>query len=154
MSAQRWNFVGRLAVPTVLMAAAALYWASLLDARMREENLILIQPVVIFMLGCYVSVLVFEVRRYRKLTAEVGAAAPREGIARELQFIALAVVGAALFWAFGAIPATLAVLAAGMLVLRVRGPVTLIVTSAVTTLLLWAIFVQGFGIRMPLFRFL
>ena len=152
MNKRNLEFVGRLAVPTMMMAAATAYWASLLDARMREQNLILIQPVFFFVALCYVLIVIFEIRRFRSVPrAEDGK---EFAFARHLQFMAVAIGGAVLFPIFGAVPATVALLCGGMLVLGVRNPVTIGVTTVVTTAVLWLVFIQAFGMRMELFGFL
>lgn len=152
MTRHTWDLLARLAIPTVLMAAAGLYWASLLDARMRDQNLILIQPVVIFLLGCYVLVIGWEIRRHLRLAKDLPPAGQGGGdIAKQIALIVIAIAGAALFRLLGAIPATLFVLVAGMLALGVRRPLVILLVSALTTSLLWLVFIKAFGMRMPLF---
>lgn len=154
MERLRWEFLARLAVPTVLMIVGALYWASLLDARMREQNLILIQPVVVCMLAFYASIIVFEIRRYRRILERKHSENSAHGVveAKQLYFIALAIAGAGAFWAFGAFVASVLILSGGMLLLGVRRPMIIVVVPLLTILVLWFVFVQGFGVRMPLFR--
>lgn len=142
-------FAGRLAVPTLMMGVATAYWASLLDARMREQNLILIQPVFFFVALCYVLIVIFEIRRFRSLPRTSGG--DLSALATHLQFMAVAIIGAVLFPILGAIPATVAVLGGGMIVLGVRHPVTLCATTVLTIAVLWLVFVVGFGMRMTLF---
>lgn len=158
MNGNNWNFLGRLLVPTLLLAAATWYWMSLWDARMRDQNLILIQPVVFVIFGCYVLVVIFELRRYRTMLRQ---GRPTEEIAprswyrnKRLHFMAVAGIGVALFPFAGAIPATLFSVLSGMLVLGVRNVLVLVAVPLCTTTLLWAVFVQGFGIRMPLLTLL
>jgi hypothetical protein len=147
----RNEFVVRLIVPTAMMAAALWYLGSLWDARMREQNLILIQPVVIAMIPFYVWVVVFELRRYRTVRAGAGPACGQAPANSDhLRFMAICVVSFPLFYLFGAVPATLVALGASLFTLGMRRPIALIGTSVMVTAVLWLVFVELFGIRMPL----
>ncbi len=55
------------------------------------------------------------------------------------------------FYLFGAVPATLLSVAGGMFLLRIRRPIQLITIPVVTTAALWLVFIELFGVRMPLF---
>lgn len=159
----RNEFVIRLVIATALMAAGLWYLGSLWDARMREQNLILIQPVVLIMIPFYLATLWFEYRRYRK---EMAKAVPAEKATKtvladanlqananrnQFLFMGVAALGVAGFYLLGAIPATLLLIVAGLLVLGERRPMVIAITAGVTTFVLWLVFVQLFGIRMPLF---
>lgn len=118
---------------------------------MREQNLILILPIVIAMLPFWLWIIVFELRRH----AALGDAPPPEdaggGNRDHLSFMAVAVVSVALFYLFGAIPATVVTLVASLLVLHIRSPRILIGMPCVVIVVLWLVFVEIFGIRIPLF---
>jgi hypothetical protein len=158
----RNEFIIRLIVPTVLMGVALWYWGSLWDARMREKNLILIQPVVLIMIPFYFATLWYEFRRYRKelatamstrtVAAKADDANLQENAGRnQFLFMAVAALGVAGFYLLGGIPATILLIVAGLLVLGERRPSVIAVTALVTTFVLWLVFIELFGIRMPLF---
>lgn len=159
----RNEFIIRLFIATALMAAGLCYLGSLWDARMREQNLILIEPVVIIMIPFYLATLWFEYRRYRKemealssRTTPVGEtggnANLQENAGRnQALFMGVAVLGVACFYILGAILATLIVITAGLLALGERRPMIIVITPLATTAVLWLVFIQIFGIRMPLF---
>lgn len=163
----RNDFIIRLLIPTALMAAGLWYLGSLWDARMREQNLILIEPVVILMIPFYLGALFYEYRRYVKEVAaarlaavasspetrrnEAGDGEIANATRNQALFLVTAAVSVAGFYILGAIPATILLIVAGLLILGVRKPLPLIVTPLVTTLVLWAVFIEIFGIRMPLF---
>lgn len=159
----RNEFIVRLIIATALMAAGLLYLGSLWDARMREQNLILIEPVVIIMIPFYLATLWFEYRRYRKgLEKAAPVRSARETVRNDanlqqnagrnqILFMAVAALSVAGFYLLGAIPATILLIAAGLLVLGERRPLVIVITAAVTTFVLWLVFVELFGIRMPLF---
>lgn len=148
----RNEFVARLIVPTAVMAASLWYLGSLWDARMRAQNLILIQPVVVAMIPFYLWVIGFEIRRYRAVLRGEDVVQPAVPANRDhLKFMALAVATVVLFHFFGAVPATLVALVASLLILRINGPLILIGVPLVTTAVLWLVFIRVFGIRMPLF---
>jgi hypothetical protein len=159
----RNEFVIRLVIATALMAASLWYLGSLWDARMREQNLILIEPVVLIMIPFYLATIWFEYRRYRKelenavpvsLTGERAKKdANRQDNANRNQIIFMVVAALSVpgFYILGAIPATILLILAGLLVLGERRPLVIAITTAVTTFVLWLVFVELFGIRMPLF---
>jgi len=163
----RNEFIIRLLIPTALMAAGLLYLGSLWDARMREQNLILIQPVVVLMIPFYLAAIFFEYRRYMREMASARTAAvdstperdPEESAVQQMPravrnqaiFMGMAAVSVVGFYVLGAIPATLLMILAGLLILGVRRPIILVGAPLITTLVLWAIFVEMFGIRMLLF---
>ncbi len=159
----RNEFIIRLIIATTLMAAGLWYLGSLWDARMREQNLILIEPVVIIMIPFYLATLWFEYGRYRK---ELAKAAPvrranetvrndanlqKNAERNQILFMAVAALSVAGFYLLGAIPATILLIVAGLLVLGERRPLVIAATAAVTTFVLWLVFIELFGIRMPLF---
>jgi hypothetical protein len=159
----RNDFIIRLAIATALMGAGLWYLGSLWDARMREQNLILIQPVVLIMIPFYLATIWFEYRRYRK---ELENAAPARLVGEranedanlqenanrnQIIFMVIAALSVAGFYILGAIPATILLIVAGLLVLGERRPLVITITAAVTTFVLWLVFVELFGIRMPLF---
>jgi hypothetical protein len=159
----RNEFIIRLIIATTLMAAGLWYLGSLWDARMREQNLILIEPVVIIMIPFYLATLWFEYRRYRK---ELAKAAPvrranetvrndanlqKNAERNQILFMAVAALSVAGFYLLGAIPATILLIVAGLLVLGERRLLVIAATAAVTTFVLWLVFIELFGIRMPLF---
>ena len=149
------DFVIRLLLASAIMAAAGWYLASLWDARMREQNLILILPVVVAMVPFYLWVLAFEIRRYRQALVDAGEApAPAEqGGYEHLYFMGVSIVSVAAFYLFGAVPATIAAMVGGLFLLGVRNPLLLLLLPVGTVLVLWFVFVMGFGIRIPLFLF-
>lgn len=160
----RTDFIVRIIIATVLMGAALWYLDSLWDARMREQNLILIRPVVLVMIPFYFATIFFEVRRYRaELKKVVPAVTPAAGRQRDEAstsgnqslnqaiFMAVAAASVAGFYILGAIPATILLIVSGLLVLGERRPVVIAITASVTTFVLWFVFIQLFGIRMPLF---
>lgn len=159
----RNEFIIRLIIPTVLMAVALWYLGSLWDARMREKNLILIQPVVLIMIPFYLATLWYEFRRYRK---ELKTAKPpltgarteavdgniQENAGRnQLLFMAVAALSVVAFYLLGGIPATILLIVSGLLVLGERRPTVIAITALATTFVLWLVFIELFGIRMPLF---
>ena len=156
----RNDFIVRVVIATALMIAAAWYLASLWNARMRELNLILIEPVVILMVPFYLGTLNFEYRRYRKELAAALASTrgPDSGGQSELEnagrnqvfFLALAAVSVAAFYTLGGLIATVFMIVGGMMILGVRKPMPLIITPVVTTFFLWLVFIKIFSIRMPL----
>jgi len=147
----RGDLVIRLLLASAMMAAALWYLSSLWNARMRDQNLILIYPVVIAMLPFYLSVVLYEVRRYRRITAgSDGLGTPRASSYEHIGFMVVAAAGVGAFYLFGGIPATVGILAGGLLVLGVRQPLPLILIPPGVTLALWLVFIKGFGIRMPL----
>lgn len=161
-TAIRNDFIVRALIATVLMGAGAWYLGSLWNARMRDLNLILIEPVVYLMIPFYLGTLHFEYRRYRKLLAaadgrEVVPAVADEGelmpnaTRNQVRFLAMAAVSVAAFYIFGALIATVFMIVGGMMILGVRRPVPLIVTPVVTTFFLWLVFIELFDIHMPLF---
>lgn len=151
-SGNRTELVMRLAVPTAIMLASLWYLGSLWDVRMRAQNLILVRPVVVAMLPFYLWIIVWEIRRHSVLPAAQEVGIPAAVNARDqVAFMSVSVVSVPLFYLFGAVPATAVLLVVSMWILRFRRPVVLIVAPVLTSLLLWLIFVQVFGIRMPLF---
>lgn len=159
----RNEFIIRVIIATALMAAGLWYLGSLWDARMREQNLILIQPVVLLMVPFYLATLWFEYRRYRKElentasqrgTSESAAAdanLQENAVRNQILFMAVAALSVAGFYILGGIPATILLIVTGLLVLGERRPLVIAITAAVTTFALWFVFIELFGIRMPLF---
>lgn len=147
----RNEFIMRLLVPTVIVGASLWYLSSVWNARMRDQNLVMIRPVVVTMIPFYFWIVVFEVRRHLGI-GSAPAAAPAPANNDHLKLMAIAVLSVALFYLFGAIPATVIVLFASLLGLGVRKPVILAAVPVVTTLVLWLVFIETFGIRMPLFH--
>lgn len=156
------EFIIRIVIATALMAAGLWYLGSLWDARMREQNLILIEPVVLLMIPFYLATLWFEYRRYQKELSEARLrapvpAAPKSGNEtanaerNQILFMVVAAAAVAGFYLLGAIPATILLIVAGLLVLGERRPMVIAITSLVTTFVLWLVFIELFGIRMPLF---
>lgn len=155
------NFLARLFVATVFMGGALWYLWSLRDAVDRDRNLLLIGPVVLALIPCYLAVLVHEFRRLpeRSTTeapepADVAVGEPwvrRIRQNRTLHFIALAIVLVPALSLFGAIPVTAGFVLLGLLVLGVRKISLLVLVPAGTTAGLWAAFVLGLGIRIPLY---
>jgi hypothetical protein len=151
-SGNRTELVMRLAVPTAIMLASLWYLGSLWDARMRAQNLILVRPVVVAMIPFYLWIVVWEIRRHVALPAGQAAAPPATASIRDqVAFMGASVVSVPLFYVFGAVPATAVLLVASLWILRFRKPLVLILVPVLTSLLLWLIFVQVFGIRIPLF---
>lgn len=159
----RNDFIIRVLIATILMGAAVWYLGSLWDARMRELNLILIEPVVFLMIPFYLGALHFEYRRYQKeiaLAKSAGAmrvTVPDEGDVmpnasrNQVLFLALAAVSVAAFYIVGALLATVFMILGGMMILGVRRPAPLIITPILTTFILWLVFIKLFEIRMPLY---
>jgi hypothetical protein len=157
----RNDFIIRLLIATVLMGSAAWYLGSLWNARMRDLNLILIEPVTFLMIPFYIGTIYFEYSRYRKQIALARGASgeqttgtgdsTRSATHDQVRFLAMAAVSVAAFHILGALLATLFMIVAGMFILGVRRPVPLIVTPIVTIFLLWVVFIQLFNIRMPLY---
>ncbi len=79
---------------------------------------------------------------------KVSAPKPRD--TRHLRFIAVTAVSIVFYVFLGAIPATVILVFAGMLVLGVRKPLILTVVPTATTVVLWLIFSVGLGLRIPL----
>lgn len=151
-SANRTELVMRLAVPTAIMLASLWYLGSLWDVRMRAQNLILVRPVVVAMLPFYLWVIVWEIRRHSVLPAAQAAGIPAAVNARDqVAFMSVSVISVPLFYLVGAVPATAALLVVSMWILRFRRPVVLFLVPVLTSVSLWLIFIQVFGIRMPLF---
>lgn len=159
----RNDFIVRVLIATVLMGAGAWYLASLWNARMRELNLILIEPVVFLMVPFYLGALHFEYRRYRAAlavahdarrgpdpVAQDGDIMPNAS-RNQARFLAMAAVSVVAFYVFGALLATVFMILGGMMILGVRRPVPLIVTPIVTTFVLWLVFIELFDIHMPLY---
>jgi hypothetical protein len=147
----RLDLAIRLLIASTMMGLALWYLASLWDARMREQNLILIRPVVLAMIPFYLWVVGYEIGRYRRIVRIGGRDQARHGSNEHLAFMAVAVASVVGFYLFGAIPATIATLIAGLLVLGVRQAPILVLLPLAVTLALWLVFAQGFGIRIPLF---
>lgn len=159
----RNEFIIRLVIATALMGAALWYLASLWDARMREQNLIMIQPVVLIMIPFYLATIWFEYGRYRKELEKAGAVRRADEPAKadanvqdnatrnQMIFMAVAALSVVGFYNLGAIPATMLLIIAGLLVLGERRPLVVAITATVTTFVLWLVFIQLFGIRMPMF---
>lgn len=158
----RNEFIIRVLIATVLMGAGAWYLGSLWNARMRELNLILIEPVVFLMVPFYLGTVHFEYRRYRKelamahgtglgpVVADDGDLMPNAS-RNQVRFLVLAAVSVAAFYIFGALLATVFMIVGGMMILGVRRPAPLIITPIVTTFLLWLVFIKLFDIHMPLY---
>lgn len=157
----RNEFFIRIFIATALMGASLWYLGSLWDARMREQNLILIEPVVLIMIPFYLATLWYEYRRYRKELVAAGAKVHVAVVKSEndaanpernqIIFMGVAAASVAGFYVLGAIPATIILIVAGLLVLGERRPKVIVITAAVTTFVLWLVFIELFGIRMPLF---
>lgn len=157
----RNEFIIRIFIATALMGAGLWYLGSLWDARMREQNLILIEPVVLIMIPFYLATLWFEYRRYRKELEAAGARAHVIAVKNENEaanpernqiiFMLVAAASVAGFYVLGAIPATILLIVAGLLVLGERRPTVIAITALATTFVLWLAFIELFGIRMPLF---
>jgi ABC-type Fe3+-siderophore transport system permease subunit len=158
----RNDFIIRVLIATTLMGAGAWYLGSLWNARMRDLNLILIEPVVFLMIPFYLGALHFEYRRYRKQLAAAQGPGPVQVVVDEgemmpnatrnqVRFLAMAAISVAAFYIFGALIATVFMIVGGMMILGVRRPVPLIVTPIVTTFFLWLVFIELFDIHMPLY---
>lgn len=145
------QLAARLAMPTAIMGVCLWYLSSLWDARMRQQNLILILPVVIAMLPFYLWIIVFELRRHAALGDAPPSEAASGGNRDHLAFMAVSLGSVALFYLFGAIPATVVTLVVSLLVLHIRSPRILIAMPCVVIFVLWVVFVAIFGIRIPLF---
>jgi hypothetical protein len=120
---------------------------------MREKNLILILPVVVAMVPFYFWVIYFEIQKFRSERSQPSPA-PAAAVQHDhIVFMAVSVASVALFYLFGAVPATIISIFLGMFLLRIRRPLLLAAVPVLMTLVLWGIFVEGFGVRMPLFAF-
>jgi hypothetical protein len=103
------------------------------------------------MMPFYLWVVVYEIRRYRQISPRDGDSERKEGDTNDLAFMAVAIASVAAFSFFGAVPATIATLVAGLVVLGVRQASILVLLPPGVTIVLWLVFAQGFGIRVPLF---